>query len=278
MALRLSWGYLKVTLGLPQGYLEAAGLLICQCGSRQILHISHKQLFRTNNCTRVCWSQTFDLLPASAILASIYMTFEDEFDGLESLELTNEEWALVDTQVASTLQAFQLESREPRGTSPPVSPRPRRQYYTSTCAQCPEYPYRMQAARATAHGLHRPDLFTAFRPTGSLSVSDLVGPAWCEVKFDYNLRWGRKWERVEQKPEALVTSKGKRIEVRKSDARKGEAIKDAGVVRLFSCRCCWHILTQASMSQAIHKKLERVLQPAEIEIPVSTKEERWGSK
>jgi hypothetical protein len=32
------------------------------------------------------------------------------------------------------------------------------------------------------------------------------------------------------------------------------------------------------MSQAIHKKLEKALQPVEIEIPVSTKEERWGSK
>jgi len=92
----------------------------------------------------------------------------------------------------------------------------------------------MQAARAAAHGLQRLDLFTTFRPAGSLSVSDIVGPAWCEVKFDYNLRWGRRWERVEQKPDVFVTSKGKRIEVKKAEARKGEVVKDAGVVRSLS--------------------------------------------
>jgi len=31
-------------------------------------------------------------------------------------------------------------------------------------------------------------LLERFRPRGRLSVTDLVGPAWCEVKFDYSLR------------------------------------------------------------------------------------------
>lgn len=164
------------------------------------------------------------------------MKSEDEFDDLDYPELTNEEWALVDTQVVSALQAFNLTSREAKGTPPSIPPPPRYRSYTNTRASRPKNPHKMQAARAAAHGLQRLDLFSTFRPAGSLSVSDLVGPVWCEVKFDYNLRWGRRWERVEQKPEVLVTSKGKRIEVRKSEARKGEVIKDAGVVRSLSYR------------------------------------------
>jgi hypothetical protein len=164
------------------------------------------------------------------------MKSEDEFDSLDCPELTHEEWALVDSQVISALQAFDLTSREAKETSP-IPPPSRYRDYTSPRAGRPKYPHKMQAARAAAHGLQRLDLFTVFRPAGSLSVSDLVGPVWCEVKFDYNLRWGGRWERVEQKPEVLVTSKGKRIEVRKSEARKGEVIKDAGVVRSLSCRC-----------------------------------------
>jgi hypothetical protein len=31
-------------------------------------------------------------------------------------------------------------------------------------------------------------LLEMFRPRGRLSVTDLVGPSWCEVKFDYSLR------------------------------------------------------------------------------------------
>jgi hypothetical protein len=164
------------------------------------------------------------------------MKSEDEFDSLEYPELTDEEWALVDAQVALSIHTFQLNGQPVQEIpqAPPARSPPRRQNYTSPRARRPNYPHRMQTARAAAHGLQRLDLFTTFRPAGSLSVSDLVGPAWCEVKFDYNLRWGRRWERVEQKPDVLVTSKGKRIDVKKAEARKGEAIKDAGVVRSLS--------------------------------------------
>ena len=162
------------------------------------------------------------------------MKSEDEFDILEYPELTDEEWALVDTQVAQFTHAFQLKGQPVKEIPPSTRSPPRRQNYTSPRARRPKYPHRMQAARAAAHGLQRLDLFTTFRPAGSLSVSDIVGPAWCEVKFDYNLRWGRRWERVEQKPDVFVTSKGKRIEVKKAEARKGEVVKDAGVVRSLS--------------------------------------------
>ena len=74
------------------------------------------------------------------------------------------------------------------------------------------------------------DLLAAFRPAGSLSVSDLVGPSWCEVKFDYNLRWAPKWQKVAAKPDTLVTAKGNEITVRKTQAERGEATMDAGTV------------------------------------------------
>ncbi|KAF8312547.1 hypothetical protein DL93DRAFT_2168416 [Clavulina sp. PMI_390] len=101
-------------------------------------------------------------------------------------------------------------------------------------------------------------LLRAFRPSGYLSVSDLVGPSWCEVKFDYNLRWAPRHLRAAEKPNSVVTRSGKEIPVKKASAQRGEAIRDAGT--------------------AVHKVLEKELQPVEVEIPVNTLEERWGSK
>jgi len=80
----------------------------------------------------------------------------------------------------------------------------------------------------------RVSLFQRFRPAHNLSVSDLVGPLWCEVKFDYTLRWGKKYERVESKPDAIVTAQGKTIVVKKAAAARNEGIMDAGTVSSYS--------------------------------------------
>lgn len=74
------------------------------------------------------------------------------------------------------------------------------------------------------------NLHARFRKSGALSVTDLVGPLWCEVKFDYGLRWAPKGLRVAAKPDTVITAKGNEIAVRKDEAEKGEAIMDAGTV------------------------------------------------
>ncbi|SRR5260221_1810127 len=80
--------------------------------------------------------------------------------------------------------------------------------------------------------IRRLNLLRVFRPLGSLSVTDLVGPQWCEVKFEYTLRWGNRWERVTQKPSHIVTARGKRIAVEKATAQQSEDIMVSGRVSL----------------------------------------------
>lgn len=166
------------------------------------------------------------------------MGSEDEFDGLDSPKLTAKEWAEIDERINIEVQTFERKSLEPR--SPPTTPSRRSQTpnFTSPRALQPKYPptpspmraARVARAAAGARRGHQRDLMSTYRPTGHLSVSDLVGPAWCEVKFDYNLRWAPRWQRTVQKPDVLVTAKGKEIEVRKDHAQRGEAIRDAGTV------------------------------------------------
>lgn len=171
------------------------------------------------------------------------MASDDEFNDLDIPELSAEEWALVDAQASVALLLFERRSEGP--ASPPTTPsrnlssRSHTPNYTSPRARQAKYPPApspspspMRAARTAANAYRHQsrDLLSKFRPNGHLSVSDLVGPAWCEVKFDYNLRWAPRWLRAAQKPQTMVTAKGKEIEVRKTQAQRGEAIMDAGAV------------------------------------------------
>lgn len=75
-------------------------------------------------------------------------------------------------------------------------------------------------------------LYAKFRLyRNSLSVSDLVGPSWCEVQFDYGLRGGRGLP-VEQRPTVFTSRTGKSIAVRKEIAAENEAVMKKGTVSL----------------------------------------------
>ena len=75
-------------------------------------------------------------------------------------------------------------------------------------------------------------LYAKFRLyRNSLSVSDLVGPSWCEVQFDYGLRGGRNLP-VEQRPAVFMSRTGKSIAVRKEIAAENEAVMKKGTVGL----------------------------------------------
>ena len=110
--------------------------------------------------------------------------------------------------------------------------------------------------RAKQNGLHRPHYsvdtrspFEKYRSRGTLSVSDLVGPAWCvlivciscsrtnercsaqrcEVQFDYGLRQGRS-RALSDRPESFVSSEGKVITVEKKIAQANEKVLNRGRV------------------------------------------------
>ncbi|KZT73292.1 hypothetical protein DAEQUDRAFT_684244 [Daedalea quercina L-15889] len=87
------------------------------------------------------------------------------------------------------------------------------------------------------------------------SVSDLVGPAWCEVQFDYGLRQKRHLA-PEQRPDTFVTDEGKTITVDKSVAQENNRVVTRG--------------------QSVHKVLEREVMPEQVLVEITTPEERWG--
>jgi len=94
--------------------------------------------------------------------------------------------------------------------------------------------------------------FEMHRLRGTLSVSDLVGPAWyvlgiffclyvneihrcfarrCEVQFDYRLRQGRSLPLAER-PDSFVSAEGKVITVEKKVAQVNEEVLEHGRVRI----------------------------------------------
>ncbi|TFK56874.1 hypothetical protein OE88DRAFT_1620030 [Heliocybe sulcata] len=97
--------------------------------------------------------------------------------------------------------------------------------------------------------------FRKFRRKQILSVSDLVGPSWCEVQFDYGLRQ-RRWQKIETRPTTFVSAHGREIKVNTDIAVKNDKVLKGG--------------------QAVHKILERELKPVEFEVYVTTQEERWA--
>lgn len=77
-------------------------------------------------------------------------------------------------------------------------------------------------------------LYTKFRlKRASLSVSDLVGPSWCEFQFDYGLRSGRGLP-VERRPTVFTSGTGKSITMRKEVAAENDAAMKKGSVSMFS--------------------------------------------
>ncbi|EGN96230.1 hypothetical protein SERLA73DRAFT_76210 [Serpula lacrymans var. lacrymans S7.3] len=90
---------------------------------------------------------------------------------------------------------------------------------------------------------------------GTFSVTDLVGPTWCEVQFDYGLRQMRD-KRLEQRPKSFTTGSGKVITVKDNVAAQNDRIITRG--------------------KSVHSQLEREVHPVIMKIITQTEEERWG--
>ncbi|KAF8625217.1 hypothetical protein AX15_005518 [Amanita polypyramis BW_CC] len=94
-----------------------------------------------------------------------------------------------------------------------------------------------------------------FRRNHVLSVTDLVSPAWCEVQFDYGLRQ-RRSRPLEMRPDSFLSASGKEIPVEKKIAVQNDHITKRG--------------------RAVHKELEKELGLKEIQVFVTSPEERWA--
>ncbi|KAH9964155.1 exonuclease V [Russula dissimulans] len=99
--------------------------------------------------------------------------------------------------------------------------------------------------------------FEMHRLRGTLSVSDLVGPAWCEVQFDYRLRQGRSLP-LSERPDSFVSAEGKVITVEKKVAKVNEEVLEHG--------------------RSVHKELELQVNPIEIPVDIQSIEEYWAAQ
>ncbi|KAI9508364.1 exonuclease V [Russula earlei] len=100
--------------------------------------------------------------------------------------------------------------------------------------------------------------FEKHRLRGTLSVSDLVGPAWCVlVQFDYRLRQGRSLP-LADRPDSFVSAEGKIIKAQKEVAKINEEVLERG--------------------RAVHKKLESQINPIEIAVDIQSEEEYWAAR
>ncbi|KAH9854743.1 exonuclease V a 5' deoxyribonuclease-domain-containing protein [Lenzites betulinus] len=110
--------------------------------------------------------------------------------------------------------------------------------------------------RPRVKGSSRRTPFQQFRSwKGVLSVTDLVGPSWCEVQFDYGLRQ-KRYKKLEDRPTSFLTAEGKTIAVVQDVAAQNDRTVTRG--------------------KSIHKVLEREVQPETVAVEITTPEERWG--
>ncbi|KAJ7447250.1 exonuclease V [Mycena latifolia] len=94
-----------------------------------------------------------------------------------------------------------------------------------------------------------------YRRRGTLSVTDVISLAWCEVQFDYGLLQRRSRRLADRLPSFRLDS-GKEIVVQQDVAARNDKTTKRGRV--------------------IHKELELALRPEEIEIVITGEEERWA--
>ncbi|KAI0756402.1 exonuclease V [Daedaleopsis nitida] len=88
-----------------------------------------------------------------------------------------------------------------------------------------------------------------------LSVTDLTGPSWCEVQFDYGLRQ-KRYKKLGDRPDSFVSAEGKTITVSHAVA----AVNHRTVTR----------------GRSVHKALEQEIQPEAVHVDITTAEERWA--
>ncbi|KAJ7222871.1 exonuclease V [Mycena haematopus] len=108
--------------------------------------------------------------------------------------------------------------------------------------------------------------------TGTLSVTDLISLAWCELQFDYGLRQ-RRYRKLANRPASFRAESGKEITVQQDIAARNDKTTKRGQVLLFP-----RIFYGAdTFVEFIHKELELELRPEEeIEVVVTNEEERWA--
>ncbi|KAF9650332.1 hypothetical protein BDM02DRAFT_3185538 [Thelephora ganbajun] len=176
---------------------------------------------------------------------------EDYFAHFEDLEFTEEDLARID----HTCEA-EFYTPVPGPTPPPPK-------FKGEASVTIEVEQEVQSAEVVSPSAPSPRSpmpeppYYAFRSGKSLSVSDLIGPLWCELQYEYRQRqgWGLK---VKDRPQTFVSREGNTIVASHSIASNNENILKAGRV--------------------VHRRLEREIRPPQVRVDIETPEEYWATR
>ncbi|KAI0766401.1 exonuclease V [Trametes elegans] len=188
----------------------------------------------------------------------------DEFDSYDFSEFTAQDFEHIDAMVLAHVQKNSTppamspyhQSGTTRGYTPHVGavgsggPRVEIDFEGAKGADSRRL---LKGIKFNAPGRRTP--FEQFRRWNILSVTDLVGPSWCEVQFDYGLRQQR-YKKLEDRPSSFVTSEGKTITVVQDVATENDRT--------------------AARGKSVHKVLEREVQPETVSVEITSPEERWA--
>ncbi|KAJ7146400.1 exonuclease V [Mycena epipterygia] len=172
---------------------------------------------------------------------------EDSYEAYNDFaDLTEEDFARLDADVSQIITA----------TSPGLPNLPQTSQNHAGIA-----PAALPSISIEVEGSHTPEKPTypspihRYRRWGTLSVTDLISPAWCELQFDYGLRQKRS-RRLRDRPASFRGDSGKEIVVQQDVAARNDQTTKRG--------------------KFIHKELELELRPEEIQIVLTNEEERWA--
>ncbi|KAH7923884.1 hypothetical protein BV22DRAFT_1130261 [Leucogyrophana mollusca] len=195
----------------------------------------------------------------------------DEFDSYDLAEFTEEDFAQFDADILSepAPQAGEEHPQSPlhstidKGKSISGDPSIHIEFESSASTTAnPVAPstgqdlHAVPGPRYMQRTVSRQSPFQRYRSwKKTLSVTDLISPAWCEVQFDYGLRQ-RRHKPLEKRPSSFVSAAGKEIQVQQRVAEKNDRTLRRG--------------------KSVHEKLEREIHPEQVAVTVTTDEERWG--
>ncbi|KAI5982743.1 exonuclease V [Pisolithus albus] len=182
----------------------------------------------------------------------------DEYDEYDLSEFTSQELATMDANVTLMLRPIPEPTTSSAGPKIHIA-------LEASCVRVERPPAQQNNVVTTSTTAS--STFLCVTPTadspysrfcswkGAFSVTDLVGPAWCELQYEYGLL-GQKDKPLHLRPPAFISRSGKQILVQRDRATSSNRRLKRG--------------------KSTHQALENELRPVKVTVTVTTPEERFG--
>ncbi|KAI6136416.1 exonuclease V [Pisolithus sp. B1] len=182
----------------------------------------------------------------------------DEYDGYDLSEFTSQELAVVDANVSHMLRSIPERTASSAGPKIHIALEPSCTRVERSLAQQSNVVTASATASSTLHFVTAAadspySRFCSWK--GAFSVTDLVGPTWCELQYEYGL-FGQKEKPLHLRPSSFISRSGKQILVQSDRATSSNRRLKRG--------------------KSTHQALENELRPVKLTVTVTTPEERFG--